>query len=319
MANIIWDPYAKTFRDTSEYLRERDEYYANQENAIKASEQSAYQKIGFTPEQVAANFKTLNTVSGALAKSQQAAGYLADNPEVLKPYDESKPAPGNNLLRGIGGAIDKLENSKAWRTVIGNPEEGFGVGDMADALLMANPALTGLGAVKGAVKAVPGVAKAGKAADAGFNALRGIAAKTPTAVKAGLGVGAAATGIETGRGMFDSEYADRRDTLPSQLGSTLRAGTGELLQTAGAFADYMDKPDTGKKLKDAGTKVAKGFEVNRVEEPFSVKSLANPEWWVNNFASSVPSTVALIPLMYAGYKGGKGLAAKAGRSPLNRQ
>ena len=40
MANIIWDPYAKTFRDTSEYLRERDEYYANQENAIKASEQS---------------------------------------------------------------------------------------------------------------------------------------------------------------------------------------------------------------------------------------------------------------------------------------
>ena len=41
---------------------------------LRPSEQSAYQKIGFTPEQVAANFKTLNTVSGATAKSQQAAG-----------------------------------------------------------------------------------------------------------------------------------------------------------------------------------------------------------------------------------------------------
>lgn len=134
-----------------------------------------------------------------------------------------------------------------------------------------------------------------------------IATKTPTVVKKGIGIGAAATGYETIKGATDPDYADRRETFPSQFGASLRGGAGDTVSLVGSSTAWKDQDELADTLKKTGANISKGYESKQV--PFTWRSFFDPEWYANNVARSIPTTAVLIPLMYAGYKvGAKGAA-----------
>jgi len=212
--------------------------------------------------------------------------------------------------QGIAGDI---ETSKIYRTLIGNPaNEGFSLGEMLQAISMATPetaALTSRAGI-GAVNAT------GKIAKPVADALKSIVKKAPTPVKKAAGIGAAVTGYETAKGASDKDYVNPisgNKTLPSQTGASLREGTGKMLENIGYTKPLRDSK-LGKDIRDTGQKISEGYEVNR--QPFTWSSLLDPDWYANNAASSLPSTLALIPLMFAGYKGTGAIAGKLGAGPF---
>lgn len=417
MANIIWDPYAKTFRDSTEYLKERDEYYAKQKNAIKASEPSA--SMGdFRQLDAASGTTSKDSLLNALSTSQEPSfierseawrtaksnldkglgvGGMAEgvassaSKNLLKGLGTQTPSSmadfrqmdaetvvqndintpetsSNNLLKGTGVAIDKVENSKARRTAIGNRPGAdnpivnklYGITDtIAEskpfrAVDIASNAATNaatfglfnklydvagidkpqpetglekgiemgaelVGGIAGTGKLLKGlgVAKT-KAIDPVIDVAKGIAKKTPAPVKLLGGLGAGATAYETYLGATNTDYADQRDTLPSQLGATLRGSTGNTIETIGYSAERHGYTDLSNRLKAAGQQISKGYEVKPVQGGLTLSNVMNPDWWVNNIASSIPAMAMLIPIGIGGYWGGKGAMAKLGASKFTQ-
>ena len=220
---------------------------------------------------------------------------------------KSKSAKRNNQ-----SLASKIEESKPWKTIIGD----YSVGEMLDAITMANPALTTAAGIKGLGGAAKAANKATESAAA--KALKSLATKTPAPVKKAVGIGAAATGYEAVKGATDPDYVNpitKQKTLPAQTGASLRAGTGDVLKNLGSVAEWKGKDDLGESLKKTGENISKGYETEQV--PFTWRSLFDPDWYANNVARSVPSTATLIPLMAAGYKLGGAGAAKSGIKALS--
>ena len=307
MSNLIWDFNSRQFVDKNEYFTQRQ----IEDQEISKKQQELELASQYTPAEAARRRSAQQIVNA--------------------PTDRIAPRsmPDNNLLKGIGGAVDKIENSKLWRTVIGNPDEGFGVGDMTNALLMANPTATagaGIATLGKAAKATPAAAKAGQAINKGAGLLKGIVAKTPTPIKAGVGLGAAATGAETIAGAVNPDYVNPisgQQTFPSKFGSSLRAGTGDTVGLVGSVAEWQGYDELGKSLKNKGKKISEGFEPNRTEFK-GWQSFLDPEWYANNVAATLPTTASLIPLMIVGYKlggkaGTKALTSKAGQKMVAKK
>ena len=137
------------------------------------------------------------------------------------------------------------------------------------------------------------------------------------AVKAGAGIGAGATAFETTRGAIDPDYADRRDTFPSQFGAGLRVGTGQLLETAGAVAKWKEQDKLAKTLTSKGEAIREGFDEAEPVE-FSWRAWFDPDFYAVNVARTIPMTAALIPAMFAGWKIGGGAGARLGLGPFAR-
>jgi len=210
------------------------------------------------------------------------------------------------------GIVNKIENSKAWRALIGDPNEGFGLSDMVDAIIMANPAT---GAVEAGAKAIvaPSINAVGKS----LKPAAELFSKLPEPVQKAAKIGSAATGYEAIKGASDPDYVNPisgKKTLPAQTGASIRAGIGDTLENFGQVAQWKGQDELGQKLINTGKDVSEGYEVNRV--PFSWKSFFDPDWYANNVASTLPSTAALIPFIYAGYKGAGSAAGKLGASPM---
>ncbi|NLT52831.1 MAG: hypothetical protein GXX85_18150, partial [Ignavibacteria bacterium] len=233
-----------------------------------------------------------------------------------------EPDPGTSK-----NIIQKIEDSKAWRAVIGNPEEGFGVSDMISDILVANPAAAATSGAGRAIStlakrlvspATQQIAKAGtKATQPITQAAEKLSKMTPevakTVARKGAGIGAAATGYETIKGATDPEYVNpitKQETFPSQFGASLRGGVGDTISMFGSAVDWKDMPEVGEKLKETGAKISEGYESKQV--PFSWKSVFDPDWYANNLARSIPMTASLIPVMVAAYKGGKKAASLRG-------
>ena len=250
-----------------------------------------------------------------LMNAVKSPGIKTYKPGELDLYDSSitpEHIDKNALLDALSTSpkpslVKRIEDSKAWRTIIGNPEEGYGVGDMAEAVMMANPYATGMAAGKGLQGAGTVLKKAG---DPAIDALKAALSKTPTAAKKAAGVGTAVTGYETIKGATDPEYADRRDTLPSQFGASLRGGVGDTVKLAGSAAEWQGKDKLAATLKQAGADISEGFDSKQV--PFTWKSWFDPDWYANNVARTIPTTAALIPAMVIAYKGGAKGAAMRG-------
>jgi len=250
-----------------------------------------------------------------LMNAVKSPGIKTYKPGELDLYDSSitpEHVDKNALLDALSTSqkpslVKRIEDSKAWRTVIGNPEEGYGVGDMAEAVMMANPAVTGMAAGKGLQGAGTVLKKVG---DPALDALKTALFKTPAPVKKLAGAGAAITGYETIKGATDPEYADRRETFPSQFGASLRGGVGDAVKLAGSAAEWQGKDKLADTLKQAGIDISEGFESKQV--PFTWKSWFDPDWYANNVARTIPTTAALIPAMVIAYKGGAQGAAMRG-------
>lgn len=234
--------------------------------------------------------------------------------EKAHPYIDEKV----NVNYKPQGVLGKIETSKAYRTIIGNPAmQGYSIGDMLGAITMANPATAELSTLATGKAIGKGVDVLNKSSAPVTKALKTIAKKTPTPVKKGLGIGAASTGYEAVKGASVPDYVNpisKQKTLPSQVGASLRSGTGSLVSNLGSDAQWQGKDATAKYLKGVGANISKGYEVNPTE--FTWKSLLDPNWYANNVASTLPSTAALIPLMFAGYKGSGAIAGKLGAGAL---
>lgn len=171
------------------------------------------------------------------------------------------------------------------------------------------PTIIGLGAGGAAAKAPTAVKEAGRLSTAA-KSLADFIKGAPKPVKWAGGAGTAATGFETARGAIDPDYADRRDTFPSQFGASLRYGAGATIENLGDIANWQGKDNLGNVLKTAGQSIEKGYEPKRI--PLSWDAVLDPDFYANNVASTIPMTASLIPLMYGGWKGGKFMGAKAG-------
>ena len=132
--------------------------------------------------------------------------------------------------------------------------------------------------------------------------------------------GAAGTGaaVDTGIGAFTPDKEDR-DFLQS-VGASVRAGVGDTLALAGGIAKWKGKEGLGEALETKGAEIRRGFEdVSRVpEEEISWRSFFNPDFYSGNVARSLPTTLALVPAMFAGYKLGGAAGAKAGLGAFGR-
>lgn len=151
--------------------------------------------------------------------------------------------------------------------------------------------------------------KAGKVWDAAKGAWVKVPDAAKPVIKTGAKIGAGVTGYETVRGAFDPDYADRRETFPSQFGASVRGGVGDTVSLAGSALEWKGYEEAAKKLKELGTGISEGYESEYV--PFTWQAVFNPNWWANNVARTIPTTAALIPAMFLAYKvGAKGAALR---------
>lgn len=283
--------------------------------------QSALKKI--TPHTSTANYRQLEAKQSDYV-SKKAKQYDSENRNFLNPYVPEEALQLSKRGQDVGrffntadnpmqeyspAPLSGIDNSKLWRTLIGNPEEGFGVGDMVNASLMANPAgATAAGAGKVGAKAAEKVSE--KIAAPVAKALKSIATKTPVPVKKAAGIGAAATGYETIKGATDKGYAEERQTFPSQFGASLRVGAGDAVNALGSAAEWKGNEELSNKLKATGKKISEGYENEPI--PFTWKSVFDPDFYANNLAQSLPTTAMLIPAAFLGWKAGGAAAGKLG-------
>ncbi|MGI6078949.1 MAG: hypothetical protein ACOYCB_12490, partial [Fastidiosipilaceae bacterium] len=257
-----------------------------------------------TAGQAAASFGT-GIIKGAGEVGAFATDILMTPSDLVRgAFDENYKY--NRLQEGI------LPRTKAYETDVWDKTMGKAI-DLPDTA--ANEAAEMVGSIipslavggGGTLKAVKGVKKASEPV---AKALKDLAKKTPTAVKKGVGIGAVATGYETIKGATDPEYADRRETLPSQIGASLRGGVGDTVKLAGSVAEWKDQHELADSLKKTGAGISEGYDSKQV--PFSWKSFFDPDWYANNAARSIPTTAALIPAMVIFYKGGAKIAGMRG-------
>ena len=249
----------------------RDEY-----DLYKAVQDGRLTLDDLSPEGKATYNKMVPAMSQSTIKTKETS-------PVIQTIDSYKPQ----------GLLGDIETSKPYRAIIGNPEEGFSIGDMFDAATMSNPVMSTLAAGKAIGKGAQGVSKIASIMDKAWG-------KVPTAARIPIGLGAGVTAVETVRGATTPGYAEQRETLPSELGASLRAGTGDVVNTAGQVAKWKGADGLGDSLIDAGDTLKKGYEL--APEEFSWKSFFNPDFYAKNVARSVPFTASLIPAMYAGYR-----------------
>lgn len=241
---------------------------------------------------------------------------VAPSVNPIDPASQLAQAFSNTSKYEPQGILGAIETSKPYRFLIGNPEEGYSIGDMFEAVTMATPGTAALSTLtagkllgKGARMAKT---TAGKVAAVGSDVWK----TTPTVAKVPIVGGAGATAFETVRGATTPGYAERRETLPSELGASLRAGTGDVVNTAGQFLKWKGAEDAGNDLVETSRAIKEGYELQ--PEEFSWKSFFDPDFYAKNVARSVPFTASLIPLMYGGYKLGGTGAAKVGLGEVGK-
>ncbi len=142
--------------------------------------------------------------------------------------------------------------------------------------------------------------------------------RMPLWAKATGGAAGTAAAVDAGIGAFTPDKEDR-DFLQS-VGASVRAGVGDTLAMAGGTAKWKGKEGLGEALETKGAEIRRGFEdVSRVpEEEISWRSFFNPDFYSGNVARSLPTTLALVPAMFAGYKLGGAAGAKAGLGAFGR-
>jgi len=105
-------------------------------------------------------------------------------------------------------------------------------------------------------------------------------------------------------------------SFASKVGASLRAGTGDLVDSLGSVADWTGNKDLGDKLHKSGRNIRAGYELPAQE--FTWKSLLDPNFYATNVARSLPTTAALIPLGVGGAVGGAAAGARLGYGAFGR-
>lgn len=183
--------------------------------------------------------------------------------------------------------------------------------------LIAGAAGLGTDALQVTPFAAPGAAVGGATAAAGPSFLQRVGQALSSArqyLQATPAVGvptAVGTGIVGGqvyRGASDPEQAD--DNVLTQTGASLRAGTGRTVELFGHAARMKGKEEIGEALVRRGQEIAAGFELEPHEYEKLGPALRDKRFYTVNIAQTIPTTVALIPAMFIGYRAMKGAGAK---------
>lgn len=132
-----------------------------------------------------------------------------------------------------------------------------------------------------------------------------------------VGAGAAATGVEAGRGALEPEYAERRDTLPSKAGASFRTGVAGGVESLGYYAKKEGHEDIAKTLIKTAEGMKEGFEVEPPKQ-ISWKSIFDPEFYATVGAQALGSSALMIPAIFASWKLFGGAGARLGLSPFGR-
>ncbi|MCG8403133.1 MAG: hypothetical protein MJA84_16300 [Firmicutes bacterium] len=179
--------------------------------------------------------------------------------------------------------------------------------------------MAGAGDVAGGALAMLGAGQALKYGGRGLKTVGGKAAdlfgRAPTAAKvAGAGAGVLG-GREMYQGMTQPDIQD--PNFLEQVGASLRAGTGDVLSTAGGAARWQGMEGVGDTLAGAGEGLRQGYETY-YSKPIGWKSFLDPEFYSTTVARSAPFTAALIPAMVLGYKGAGAALGKTALSPFKK-
>lgn len=142
--------------------REAISYYASQgmtqqlNNALNYAASKGY-NIATTPS--TANYRQIENKVSTPSSSNTSPGGLMS--KVVSAYNKADQALGGILPGGSSSpSISSIENSPAYRAIIGDPNQGYGIRDMASAAVMANPVGGTAAGISSLAKALPSVAKA---------------------------------------------------------------------------------------------------------------------------------------------------------------
>lgn len=142
--------------------REAISYYASQgmtqqlNNALNYAASKGY-NIATTPS--TANYRQIENKVSTPSSSNTSTGGLMS--KVVSAYNKADQALGGILPGGSSSpSISSIENSPAYRAIIGDPNQGYGIRDMASAAVMANPVGGTAAGISSLAKALPSVAKA---------------------------------------------------------------------------------------------------------------------------------------------------------------
>lgn len=152
----------KAGQSDEDRTREAISYYASKgmtqqlNNALNYAARQGY-NIATTPS--TANYRqTENKVSTPSSSNTSTGGLMS---KVVSAYNKADQALGGILPGGSSSpSISSIENSPAYRAIIGDPNQGYGIRDMASAAVMANPVGGTAAGISSLAKALPSVVKA---------------------------------------------------------------------------------------------------------------------------------------------------------------
>ena len=252
---------------------------------------------------------------------QQAKVNSSKPPKWFNPYDDENkvvqeelpaPTPEPAAPEPEGNWYTRLDKNKFSGSLpFGAPSPYDGEadfqswGEVADTALKVSPQLQGVGMAFEGVKSLPYVGKAINTVVGAPSKVKEVVKAIPTPYKVTAGAASVVPAIETYRGATDSSVKD--NNFFTETGASLRAGTGDLVETAGNIANWQGYNELGDSLTSTGQGISEGFEVDPGGE-FGWHSLLDHKTYSVRLARTLPSTAALIPLMVAGYKGANAAA-----------
>lgn len=152
----------KAGQSDEDRTREAISYYASKgmtqqlNNALNYAASKGY-NIATTPS--TANYRQIENKVSTPSSSNTSTGGLMS--KVVSAYNKADQALGGILPGGSSSpSISSIENSPAYRAIIGDPNQGYGIRDMASAAVMANPVGGTAAGISSLAKALSSVAKA---------------------------------------------------------------------------------------------------------------------------------------------------------------
>ena len=184
---------------------------------------------------------------------QQAKVNSSKPPKWFNPYDDENkvvqeelpaPTPEPAAPEPEGNWYTRLDKNKFSGSLpFGAPSPYDGEadfqswGEVADTALKVSPQLQGVGMAFEGVKSLPYVGKAINTVVGAPSKVKEVVKAIPTPYKVTAGAASVVPAIETYRGATDSSVKD--NNFFTETGASLRAGTGDLVETAGNIANWQ--------------------------------------------------------------------------------